>query len=210
MLQRIVVGPGVEVTEASLALAKGQMQPVWEEQSLTKRDRVVRRPTVYAVPMTDTAKEVDRAIVRHEVTSKGQSGSRNLATAILARTAEHVRRLALIRAVSRDAYDPQVDGEDMLWAEQVMRLSHSIMIPAVEAKVSDNEIEGMSKKVLEIIVKHGDWIDTHTLIQRTRFVDRVKRKGILEDLVEAGLLQVQVKKTKTKPQALYRAVKVKA
>ena len=70
MLQRIVVGPGVEVTEASLALAKGQMQPVWEEQSLTKRDRVVRRPTIYAVPMTDTAKEVDRAIVRYKVILK--------------------------------------------------------------------------------------------------------------------------------------------
>ena len=95
----------------------------------------------------------------------------------------------------------------MLWAEQVMRLSHSLMIPAVEAKVSDNEKEGTSKKVLDIIAKHGDWIDMHALIQKTRFLKRADRKGILDDLVEAGLLQVKTEKTKTKPKLLYRAIK---
>jgi hypothetical protein len=210
MIQQIVVGPGLEVNEISLASGKSKMMPIMEESDLgQEKIRRVEVPDVYIVPMTEMAKEVDRAITRKEVQLKRENEGVSLATAILARTAEHVRRLALIRAISRDAYDPQVDGEDMLWAEQAVRLSHSLMIPAVEAKVSDNEAEGFSKKVLEVIAKHGDWIDTHTLIQKTRFVDRPKRKGILDDLVEAGLLQVQVKKTKTKPKTMYRAVKTK-
>jgi hypothetical protein len=209
MIQQIVVGPGVEANEISLASAKGALKPIMEESDLGHEPiRRVEMPDVYTVPMTEMAREVDRAITRKEVQLKRENEGKSLATAILARTSEHVRRLALIRAVSRDAYDPQVDGEDMLWAEQVMRLSHSLMIPAVEAKVSDNEQEGMSKRVLDIIVKHGDWIDTHALIQKTRFVDRPKRKAILDDLVEAGLLQVQSHKTKTKPKVMYRAVRI--
>jgi hypothetical protein len=95
----------------------------------------------------------------------------------------------------------------MLWAEQVVRLSHSLMIPAVETKVSDNETEGMSKKVLDIVRQHGDWIDGWALIQKTRFLKRSDRKGVLDDLVESDALQMRTEKTKTKPKMSYRAVK---
>jgi hypothetical protein len=208
MIQQIVVGPGTEVNEVSLGLAKAQMKPVWVEQDLGGgKTRTVFPPEVYVVPMSDMAKEVDRAITRKEVQLKRENEGKSLATAILARTSEHVRRLALIRAVSRDAYDPQVDGEDMLWAEQVMRLSHSLMIPAVEKHVADNPWEANLKRLWRIISNHGGWMDGTTLNNRCKFLNSRDRDSALQQLEESGLIEIRVERTATKPCRYYRALR---
>jgi hypothetical protein len=115
----------------------------------------------------------------------------------------------LIRAVSRNPKYPEVDGEDMVWAHAVVQLSHDLMIPAVETKISDTETEANSRKLWEVIHKAGGWIDGSQLTQRTRYLSRRDRTALLEDLLEAEQIEMRIEPTASKPRRFYRAIKRK-
>ena len=116
------------------------------------------------------------------LSEKRANEGKSLATAIIARTSEHVRRLALIRAVSRNPKEPVVDGEEMLWAEKVVQLSQDLMIPAVEEHVADTLWEANLKKLHRIIRAHGGWMDGTTLNNRCKFLNSRDRDMALRQL----------------------------
>jgi hypothetical protein len=209
MLQRLVVGPGNEPTAIALGQARASMEPVWIDQGNGRRSREAYTPKVPRVPMSSVAQGIDRNITIEEVRLKRENEGKSLATAVIARTTEHVRRLALIRAVSRNPKYPEVDGEDMVWAHAVVQLSHDLMIPAVETKISDTETEANSRKLWEVIHKAGGWIDGSQLTQRTRYLSRRDRTALLEDLLEAEQIEMRIEPTASKPRRFYRAIKRK-
>lgn len=202
-LRKLVVGPGVDPTDLAVASALGGMQPSWEGDP-PRRTRRVTMPHVPAVPMTSAAKAMDRESTIAEVAAKRANEGKTLATSIVARTCEHVRRLALIRAVSRSPKLPAVDADDMRWARAVVALSQARMIPAVEAHVADTPWAASVKKVLSVIRKHGDWMNGSQLANKTQFLKSRDRHDIIIQLVEAGEIEIQKEQTTTKPRLLVR------
>jgi hypothetical protein len=205
-LKRLVVGPGVEPTPLALGQAKALMEPVWVDQGGGRRAREVHSPRVPVVPMTEEAIKADEAVTWDELERKRANEGKSLATAIIARTSEHVRRLALIRAVSRNPKEPVVDGEDMLWAEKVVQLSQRLMIPAVEEHVADTPWEANLKKLHRIIRAHGGWMDGTTLNNRCKFLNSRDRDQALRQLEESDLIEIRMEPTATKPRRYYRSI----
>jgi hypothetical protein len=163
-------------------------------------------PRVPVVPMTEEAIKADEAVTWDELERKRANEGKSLATAIIARTSEHVRRLALIRAVSRNPKEPVVDGEDMLWAEKVVQLSQRLMIPAVEEHVADTPWEANLKKLHRIIRAHGGWMDGTTLNNRCKFLNSKDRDMALRQLEESGSIEIKIEPTATKPRRYYRSI----
>jgi hypothetical protein len=181
-----------------LITALGSMQPQIARDAKGKVTRTIRSPEPFTVPMTQKALKADLEIGRHEVELKRKHEGRDAFTSILARTAEHVRRLALIRAVSRSPHAPQVEEEDMRWGYRVVELSQSLMLPAIEHHVADSPWEASMKKLLNIIRKHGDWIDISTINSRCYFLKARDRNEMLAQLIDGGTLKVKKEETGTK------------
>ena len=126
-------------------------------------------------------------------------------SAIVARHREHVRRLALVAAVATDPARPIVTGLVYGWAERLVDHCLATVLDQATRFIADSEHEAMGKRVLEIIRRHGDWMDGSTLARKTQFLSRKMRAEFVADLIEGGFLNVRYEKTGTKPRTLVRA-----
>lgn len=203
-LRRIVVGPGVEVTDLGVTHAVGKMKPIWQGEP-PRQTRVIHEPTVPEVAVTADGDEAIWDIALDEHKKKVETDGKTAASTILARTVEHTKRIALIRAVSRDPHFPKVTGDDVRWAHAFVRLSQRIMIPSIDEHVSDTAWEGTLKKVYAVIKKHGDWMDGTTLSKRIQFLKLKERQEAIVQLVEGGKLITRQEQTKTKPKLYIKA-----
>lgn len=202
-LRQMAVGPNSAVTEFSMAAALGARQPRWDTAGDKKTRRIVE-PDVPEVPMSREAVAVDRELAAEEVTQKRANEGKTQATSIIARTTEHTRRLALIRAVSRNPLEPQVEEHDMRWARAVVAVSQRLMIPAVEHNIADTPWEANLKKLLGIVRKHGGWMDMSTLSDRCYFLKSRERNEAIIQLLEGGKLESRNEATATKPRTWIR------
>jgi hypothetical protein len=207
-LQLVAAGPGVEPENLKVALASvlRSVQPRWEETRGGKLKRAFSRPVAPVVPMTAGAQGLDREIAIQEVHAKRANEGKSLGTSIIARTTEHVRRLALIRAVSMDPKNPTVTVDDMLWARKVVQLSQGLLLAAIEEHVADTPWEANLKKLRRIIQGHGGWIDGTTLNNRCKFLTSKDRDQALRQLEESGLIKSKIQRTSTKPRRYYRSI----
>lgn len=202
-MRQMAAGPGVRATDLSVAAALGALQPRWEKNG-DKRIRLITSPEVPVVPMSACAVAADRELAMAEVQRKRALEGKSLATSIVARTTEHARRLALIRAVSRDPLSPTVEAEDMHWAAAVVGMSQKGMIGAVEQNIADSQWEANLKRLLKIIRKHGGWIDMSTLSDRCYFLKARDRNEGIAQLLEGGKLEIRKEPTATKTRTFVR------
>jgi hypothetical protein len=207
-LQLVAAGPGADPDnlDVGIASALGSVQPRWEDQGKGRLRRAFSRPVVPVVPMTAGAKDRDLAIEIQEVRAKRANEGKSLGTSIIARTTEHVRRLALIRAVSMDPKAPAVTVDDMQWARKVVQLSQRLLLAAIEEHVADTPWEANLKKLLRIIQGYSGWIDGTTLNNRCKFLTSKDRDQALRQLEDSGLIESKTERTATKPRRYYRSV----
>lgn len=200
-MRQMVAGPNIEATDLAVSARLGALQPRWDGE---KKVRRINLPDVPVVPMSADALAVDRRMAIDEVAQKRANEGKTQATSIIARTTEHTRRLALIRAVSRDPLTPVVRAEDMHWGASVVALSMRLMIPAVEHNIADTPWEANLKKLLGIIRKHGGWMDISTLCNRCYFLKAKERNEAIIQLLEGGKLESRNEPTATKPRTFVR------
>ncbi len=160
-------------------------------------DEVLVDPRV--VPMTPQAREtfrhLDQELVGRLRTSRGTGYS-----SILARIEENATKLALIRAVSRDPVDPQIEDHDAEWGIKLSRHCAELTIREASARVSENQVESHHKRAMQILRDAGmAGMSKSDFTRRTQFMDHRQRDGVLRTLAEAGLIETIALQSKGRP-----------
>jgi hypothetical protein len=160
-------------------------------------DEVLVDPRV--VPMTPQAKaafkQLDQELVGQLRTSRGTGYS-----SILARIEENATKLALIRAVSRDPVDPQIEGHDAEWGIMLSRHCAELTIREASARVSENLVESHHKRAMQILRDAGQaGMSRSEFTRRTQFMDHRQRDGVLRTLAEARLIDTVMLQSKGRP-----------
>ena len=110
---------------------------------------------------------------------------------ILARIEENATKLALIRAVSRDAVDPEITGGDAEWGILIARHCAAQTIREVSMRVSENTIESNHKRAMVILQEAGpDGMTRSEFTRRTQFMDARQRDGVVRTLLDAHLVEM--------------------
>jgi hypothetical protein len=160
-------------------------------------DEVLVDPRV--VPMTPQARatfrQLDQELVERLRTSRGTGYS-----SILARIEENATKLALIRAVSRDAVDPRIEDHDAEWGIMLSRHCAELTIREASARVSENQVESHHKRAMQILRDAGmAGMSKSDFTRRTQFMDHRQRDGVLRTLAEAGLIEMMALQSKGRP-----------
>jgi hypothetical protein len=121
-------------------------------------------------------------------------------TSILARIEENASKLALIRAVSRDAVSPQIEDHDAHWGIALSRHCAELTIREAKARVSENQTESFHKRALQIVREAGGaGLTKSEFTRRTQFMDHRQRNGVLQTLSEGHLIEVMAIPTGGRP-----------
>lgn len=160
-------------------------------------DEVLVEPRV--VVMTEDAQAVfqvlDKDLLQDLRRARGSGRS-----SILARIEESATKLALIRAVSRDPVNPQIEEEDARWGVMLARHCADLTIREVAARVSENPTESNHKRVLKILQEAGTaGLSKRDFTRRTQFMDLHQRDNVLTTLVDAGFVAIELRLTKGRP-----------
>jgi ABC-type sulfate/molybdate transport systems ATPase subunit len=160
-------------------------------------DEVLVDPRV--VPMTAQARDAFR-VLDHELLIKLRLSRGTGFSSILARIEENATKLALIRAVSRDAVTPQIEDHDAHWGIALSRHCAELTIREASARVSENQVESNHKRALQIL-RDGQaaGMSKSEFTRRTQFMDHRQRDGVLRTLTDAHLVEVFAKPTGGRP-----------
>ena len=142
------------------------------------------------VPMAPEAKkkfnQLDCELIGRLRESRGSGFS-----SILARIEENATKLALIRAVSRDAVDPRIVEADAKWGIMLSQYCAELSIREASARVSENVVESFHKRAFQILRTSGPaGLSKIEFTRKTQFLDHRQRDGVLRTLVEANLIEV--------------------
>jgi hypothetical protein len=153
-------------------------------------DEVAVEPRV--VPMLPEARRrftaLDQELLQRLRDSRG-SGY----TSILARIEENATKLALIRAVSRDPVDPQIEEADAQWGIMFSRHCAELSIREASSRVSENTTESFHKRALHILHAAGpEGMSKSEFTRKTQYMDSRQRDGVLRTLMEAQLVEAVV------------------
>lgn len=151
-------------------------------------DEVLVDPRV--VPMSqlarDAFRQLDQELLGQLRLSRGTGYS-----SILARIEENATKLALIRAVSRDAVNPQIEDHDAHWGIALSRHCAELTIREASARVSENQVESNHKRALQILRDAGSkGMSKSEFTRRTQFMDHRQRDGVIRTLTDARLVDV--------------------
>jgi len=160
-------------------------------------DEVLVAPRV--VPMTAQARaafrQLDQELLGQLRRSRGTGFS-----SILARIEENATKLALIRAVSRDAVNPQIEDHDAHWGIALSRHCAELTIREAAARVSENQVESNHKRAMQILRDAGAaGMSKSDFTRRTQFMDHRQREGVLHTLTEARLIETAMLQSKGRP-----------
>ncbi len=159
--------------------------------------------TPYTVPFDDAGNRAWCRLQADQLAAKREHEGGAL-SAVWNRYAEHSLKLALIAAISRNPVAPVIGELEMAWARALAEHSIATLARAVERYVADSQHEAMLKKVVEILRRHGGWIDGHALARKTQFLSRRDRNELISQLEESGMLEKSTEGTSTKPRKLIR------
>jgi len=158
------------------------------------------------VPMSDKAKAGFKALDRDLLDDLRASSGSGFAS-ILARIEETATKLALIRAVSRDAVDPQIQKEDAEWGILIARHCANQTIREASMRVSENVIESNHKRALLILQGSGtEGMTRSEFTRRTQFMDGRQRDSVLQTLLDAQFIEVAMIQGTRRPTQVIKAL----
>lgn len=167
-------------------------------------DEVLIDPRVVSMTQQarDTFRQLDQELVGRLRTSRGTGYS-----SILARIEENATKLAMIRAVSRDPVDPQIEDHDAEWGIMLSRHCAELTIREASARVSENQVESHHKRAMQILRDAGKaGMSKSEFTRRTQFMDHRQRDGVLRTLNEAGLIEATTLQNKGRPTQMFKVI----
>ncbi|MCW2311464.1 PriCT-2 domain-containing protein [Rhodoferax antarcticus] len=191
------IDPPQQVIDQLILIHQGGGQLNGNLTDVGALDEVLVEPRV--VPMTVQARaafrQLDQELLGKLRLSRGTGFS-----SILARIEENATKLALIRAVSRDAVNPQIEDHDAHWGIALSRHCAELTIREASARVSENQVESNHKRAMQILRDAGaKGMAKSDFTRRTQFMDHRQRDGVLRTLAEAGLIESELLQNKGRP-----------
>ena len=163
-------------------------------------------PIPRIVPINDQAKIAFKGLDRDVLNDLRASQGTGFAS-ILARIEENATKLALIRAVSRDPVDPEINGGDAQWGILIAQHCAKQTIREAAMRVSENVIESNHKRAMVILQSAGpDGMTKSEFTRRTQFMDARQRDGVLRTLQEACLIDMAMIQGTRRPMNLIKAI----
>ena len=131
---------------------------------------------------------------RESVLDRPYSGSQEIHGASLTRLVEHAKKLAWLASV-KDGARYVVSHDAMIWAINVVLLSHRNMREIIENHIHENRTEQMRDRVLKIIqsVSKGKWVPKSKALQNITFLTRRELDDILIKLADEGMIEIRQK-----------------
>lgn len=116
-----------------------------------------------------------------------EQAHKNKFAPLLHRRNEMVGKLALILAVSDNAYEPRVTLAHVDWSIRLVDHCSEQFIQSIKNHVADNHTEANHKRVLKVIRDAGvNGLTGGDFARRTQWLTKRERSDILDSLVEAG------------------------
>lgn len=163
-------------------------------------------PLPRTVPTNAQAKGVFQAL-DHDLLNELRAAHGTGFASILARIEENATKLALIRAVSRDAVDPEITGDDAEWGILIARHCAGQTIREASMRVSENVIESNHKRALQILQASGPvGMAKSEFTRRTQFMDARQRDGVLKTLLDAQMIEIEMIQGPRRPMNLIKAL----
>jgi len=163
-------------------------------------------PMPRRVPINEQARAVFRALDRDLLSDLRAAHGSGFAS-ILARIEENASKLALIRAVSRDPVEPEITGGDAEWGILIAQHCARQTIREASIRVSENAIESNHKRALQILQGSGPGgMPKSEFTRRTQFMDARQRDGVLQTLVDAQMIEVQMIQGARRPICLIKVL----
>lgn len=147
-------------------------------------------PTPYDVPETDDAKKA-RILISDEQQDWLRTKRGTNHTAVVARFAENVNKVALILAISDCAAKPVMTADHFQWAATLVRHCITIMLREAEYNIGATENENNLNKVLNFLRKHEGKATKSDIAKGVRGPKGKDRDALLKDMVDNGMLVVE-------------------
>ncbi len=145
------------------------------------------RPHLYTVPWEDKAAEEKwLAIEDWQYEQIEEHGAHD---GLIGRTAEHVVKIATVRALSRNPRDPRVSVDDVDWAYAIVQRSIDNLDAGAREHMAGSQFEELCKAILSALHKTRDGSLPFSKLVKTRGVSKADDrmvKGALDRLFSAG------------------------
>jgi len=143
-------------------------------------------PGLINVNLGPEADPLANAMMREQVDLKRQHQKSPFGP-VVARWFEHVHRLALIRALSRDQLTPVITANDLTWARHLVDHCLHTLVADANRYLADTEHEATLKRLIDILRQRGRMTGSQ-LARATQFLSRRTRNDAIAQLIEAGLV----------------------
>jgi hypothetical protein len=140
-----------------------------------------------------------------ETALKRQHRQDDKVAAFWARYGEHVKKLSMIKAISRDPLAPVTDAADVRWATALAKHCIEHVITKTQDHVADSATHAFSNEIKCMVRDKGPMTKSQ-ITRLTQKMDTRTRDSVLADLVAAEILDVVSVDGKTKATKSYSFV----
>lgn len=143
------------------------------------------------VPFADEGSRWRSILVDNQTRMREMRAQRDRCADLWGRFPEHVARLALIKAISRNARAATVSNEDVTWGLELASWCHERMQLAARDNLADNDTEHSTLRLLKIVAEAGSKGITQAALTRQAFwLSARDREGVLKTLTMANRIHM--------------------
>ena len=125
--------------------------------------------------------------------------------ALWARAFEKVCKLAMLHGISSSIYSPQITKDSVKWAWKFVDHLTRRMLFMAHSYIYENVFEEKCRKVIRALDDAGGSMGHSALLRKSHESNDVFKK-VIETLYEAGNIEIDIDRGKTKPSKIYRLV----
>ncbi|MFV0442619.1 MAG: hypothetical protein ACK5Q5_03505, partial [Planctomycetaceae bacterium] len=180
----------------------------WANFNPGKGNLVKFYPTPKIVPYTDDAKELlidARKACEAEYKLAEQAGD-PVGTTVWGRTSEHIRKLALIYAISVNHREPAIDVSAARWATQFMTHQTRRMLYMAQGHVAANPFHAECLKAKQKLREAPDQTLAHSVLLKRMKMDAQSFQKMMDTLIDQGDVLPVNQSTAGRPSRAYRLV----
>ncbi len=201
-------GAGQEPTIADLPPRVLETATYWANFQPGKGDLNKFYPIPEIVRYTDDAQSL-LIRSRHECESEYAKAEENgdaVGTTVWGRTNEHIRKLALLYAISVNHREPSIDVSAATWASQFAMHQTRRMLFMANCHVAENPFHAECLKLLKKLREAPDYTIGHSVLLKRMKLDAQTFQKVIETLRQRNDIEIVPLKTATNSGNAYRLV----
>ncbi len=165
-------------------------------------------PVPKIVPQTDDAKTIliETRLEAEAEYSKAEGLADAVGTTVWGRVSEHVRKLALVYAVSENPERPEIGRNAAEWARRFVLHQTRRMLFMAEAHVAENPFHAECMKLMRKLREAPNQTLPHSVLLKRMKTDARTFHEIITTLSQRGDIVAETRATETRPTRVYRLI----